>query len=184
MVPFAAPISSWPAKSEFTASGVAALEASFGSTSSWGVRTNSATVPPPWHAGLTQTRANAKVLLSPFWIVRVPLPRYVTTPLASVPCMSTAYVAAPIVTGPAVHCRLSVPGTGVRPTKTVGSSGDVKVTAIPANARGGEAKLTAKRTLAGGGGGSAGPVPPSFVQPTAAARPAIRTSPYRVERLR
>src|SRR5207249_10025394 len=116
------------------------------------------TVPPPWHAGLTQTRANAKVLLSPFWIVRVPLPRYVTTALASVPCMSTAYVAAPIVTGPAVHCRLSVPGTGVRPTKTVGSSGDVKVTAIPANDRGGVAKLTAKRTLVGGGGGLAGPV--------------------------
>src|SRR6266566_1000196 len=181
MVPFAAPISSWPPKSDAIPSGVAALEASFGSTSSSGVRTNSVSVPRPWHAELTQTRANAKVLLWPFWIVRVPLPRYVTTSLASFPWISTAYVPAPIVAGPPVHWRLSVPGTGVRSTVTVGSPADVRVTAIDANARGVEAKVTAKRTLAGGGG-SAGPVPPSFVQPSAAARPAIRTSPWRVKR--
>ena len=58
---------------------------------------------------------------------------------------------------------------------------DVRVTAIDANARGVEAKVTPKRTLAGGGG-SAGPipVPPSLAQPTAVAKPAIRTSPWRV----
>src|SRR2546428_2064026 len=72
--------------------------------------------------------------------------------------MSTAYVPAPIVTGPPVHCRLSVPGPGVRSIATVEIPDDVgvRVATIDANARGVVANVTAKRRLAVAGGGVGG----------------------------
>src|SRR2546427_48228 len=62
------------------------------------------------------------------------------------------------VTGPPVHCRLSVPDIGVRSIVTVGSPEDVRVTTIDAKARGVVAKVTPKRTVPVAGGGWVGGV--------------------------